>query len=236
MNTAEFSNEFDILYNNITSNMAAGLTEYEKSVFLTRAQEDLITGFYNGRNAGKISFEETEEVRRYLDVLTKTVELIPITPTIAFPISSDSKFFTAPSDLWYITYEEVILEDSTLPYGASCNATVIPTTQDSYYKKKRNPFKSPSDTKVFRMSITSAVYDVSGNTNLIELISKYTIKEYIFRYLKQPKPIILETLTGGATINGISQRTECELPKVIHSTILKLAVDMAKMVYDSQRK
>ena len=71
---------------------------------------------------------------------------------------------------------------------------------------------------------------------MIELISKYTIKEYIFRYLKQPKPIILETLTGGATINGISQKTECKLPQSIHSTILKLAVDMAKMVYDSQRK
>jgi hypothetical protein len=37
MTTTEFSNEFDILYNSITSNMAPGLDEYEKSVFLTRA-------------------------------------------------------------------------------------------------------------------------------------------------------------------------------------------------------
>jgi hypothetical protein len=216
--------------------MAPGLSEYEKSVFLTKAQEDLVIGFYSGKNANRISFEETEEARRYLDLLTKTQRLIPMTPTVAFPISSDSKFFTAPSDLWYITYEEVILEDTTLPHGAICNATVKPTTQDSYYKKKRNPFKYPSNNKVFRMSITSATYDSSGNTNLIELISKYNIKEYIFRYLKQPKPIILEALTGGATINSVSQRTECELPKSTHSTILKLSVDMAKMVYDSQRK
>ena len=86
MNTAEFSNEFDILYNNITSNMAAGLSEYEKSVFLTRAQEDIITGFYSGKNTSKVSFEETEEVRRYLDVLNKTAVLLPTVPTTAFSI------------------------------------------------------------------------------------------------------------------------------------------------------
>ena len=34
MTITEFSTEFDILYNNISSNMAPGLNEYEKSVFL----------------------------------------------------------------------------------------------------------------------------------------------------------------------------------------------------------
>ena len=236
MNTAEFSNEFDILYNNITSNMAAGLSEYEKSVFLTRAQEDIITGFYSGKNTSKVSFEETEEVRRYLDVLTKTMVLLPIVPTIVSPLSQDSKFFTAPTDVWFITYEQVKLVDSELPYGQSSEAIVIPTTQDSYFRRSRNPFKTPSDNKVFRLSIVPDVNDVSNTTSLIELISKYNISEYLIRYLGQPKPIILETLTGGATINGVSQRTECELPKVIHTSILKLAVDMAKMVYDSQIK
>ena len=37
MNHTEFSNEFDVLYNNIMSNAAPGLNEYEKSVFLTKA-------------------------------------------------------------------------------------------------------------------------------------------------------------------------------------------------------
>ena len=35
MTITEFSNQFDVLYNNITSNQAPGLNEYEKSVFLT---------------------------------------------------------------------------------------------------------------------------------------------------------------------------------------------------------
>ena len=45
MNHLEFSSEFDILYNNIMSNTAPGLDEYEKSVFLTQAQEQLIVRF-----------------------------------------------------------------------------------------------------------------------------------------------------------------------------------------------
>ena len=36
MTTQEFSNEFDVLYNN-AGNQAPGLDEYEKSVFLTKA-------------------------------------------------------------------------------------------------------------------------------------------------------------------------------------------------------
>ena len=35
MTNQEFSNEFDILYNNVVGNQAPGLDTYEKSVFLT---------------------------------------------------------------------------------------------------------------------------------------------------------------------------------------------------------
>lgn len=49
MTLKEFSNEFDVLYNNIMSNAAPGLNEYEKSVFLTQAQEELVVNLYSGR-------------------------------------------------------------------------------------------------------------------------------------------------------------------------------------------
>ena len=47
MNHVEFSNEFDVLYNNIMSNAAPGLNEYEKSVFLTKAQEEIVKNHFN---------------------------------------------------------------------------------------------------------------------------------------------------------------------------------------------
>lgn len=72
MTNPEFSIEFDILYNNISSNKAPGLNEYEKSVFLTKAQEQIVTELYSGRNTTYNSFEETEEQRRYLSNLVCT--------------------------------------------------------------------------------------------------------------------------------------------------------------------
>ena len=47
MTTQEFSNEFEVLYNNIMSNQAPGLDEYEKSIFLTKAQEELVRDYFN---------------------------------------------------------------------------------------------------------------------------------------------------------------------------------------------
>lgn len=47
MTTSEFSNQFDVLYNNIMSNQAPGLDEYEKSVFLTKAQDEIVKAYFN---------------------------------------------------------------------------------------------------------------------------------------------------------------------------------------------
>lgn len=53
MTVKEFSSEFDVLYNSITSNQAPSLDEYEKSVFLTKAQEELVRAYFN-KNLNKI--------------------------------------------------------------------------------------------------------------------------------------------------------------------------------------
>lgn len=55
MTCEEFSNEFDMLYNNIMSNQAPGLDEYEKSVFLTRAQDDIVKRYFTPK--GNKDFE-----------------------------------------------------------------------------------------------------------------------------------------------------------------------------------
>ena len=47
MTAKEFSDQFDVGYNNITSNQAPGLSEYDKSVFLTKAQDELLKDYFN---------------------------------------------------------------------------------------------------------------------------------------------------------------------------------------------
>lgn len=76
MTNKEFSNEFDILYNSISSNLAPSLNEYEKSVLLTRAQEELIKELVTGNNQLGKAFDKDEEIRNYLHSLIRIKKIV----------------------------------------------------------------------------------------------------------------------------------------------------------------
>lgn len=218
MTNQEFSNEFDILYNNIMSNKAPGLDEYEKSVFLTSAQESIILELYSGKNSLGDSFEKTEETRRYLDSLVKTYTTSNNLSNVG--ISNKSVFYELPSDLWFITYEAVTFNDNKVPCKNGEYIPTIPMTQDEFHKASKNPFRKPNIRKVIRLDC--------GNNN-VELVSEYNIDKYLVRYITKPDPIILEDLPSGLSINGISSETECKLNPVVHRAILIRAVQLAQV-------
>ena len=218
MTNKEFSDGFSTLLNSfgITPNIT--LDEYEKSTFLTNAQEQLIIDIYSGRNViyGK-SFEQTEELRRYLSNLVETYET-STKVTGKLGLSKDSVFFEIPQDTWFITYEVALLKDSRLGCLDGIEASVVPLPQDDLYRAKDNPFRGPSKDRVLRLDIKSG---------LAELISKYNVDKYLMRYISQPTPIILVDLPDGLSINGISTESECELNPVVHRAILERAVQLA---------
>ena len=220
MNNKEFSNEFDILYNNLMSNNAAPLNEYEKSVLLTQSQESIVIDIYNGRFNGE-SFENTEEVTEYISNLVKEVTL---SDKIENEAHKNSIFFQLPEDLWFITYESVNLSDESLGCANNKDVIVVPVSQDNFHNVSRSPFRGPNDRRVLRLTIGTKA----------ELVSKYNIKSYTVRYLSRPNPIILEDLTGyGVSINNETRVTECKLNPVIHRAILNRAVSLAKAIWSS---
>ena len=218
MTNKEFSDGFSTLLNSfgITPNIT--LDEYEKSTFLTNAQEQLIIDIYSGRNViyGK-SFEQTEEIRRYLSNLVETYET-STKVTGKLGLSQDSVFFEIPQDTWFITYEVAFLKDSRLGCLDGIEASVVPLPQDDLYRAKDSPFRGPSKDRVLRLDIKS---------DLAELISKYNVDKYLMRYISQPTPIILVDLPDGLSINGVSTESECELNPVVHRAILERAVQLA---------
>ena len=217
MTNQEFSNEFDILYNNIASNQAPGLDEYEKSVFLTDAQESLVLEMITGKNLTGDSFEKTEEIRQYLTNITKTAVLTKSEDTEIHKISSKSTLYNTPEDLWVTTYESVTFDDSKV----GCNPeyiAVFPVTQDEFTRIIKNPFRKASKNRVLRLNIADK----------IELVSEYNIKDYTIRYIKRLSPIILENLPEGLSIKGQNTKTECELNPALHEAILGRAVQLAK--------
>ena len=217
MNTQEFSNEFDTLLSSHDNVSSINLDEYEKSVFLTNAQEEIVIGLYNGENPFGDSFEKTEEVRRYLSDLVKTYTT-STKETGYTGLSNKSVFFYLFDDLWFITYESVNLKDDELGCMDGSNISVVPVTQDEYYRIKKNPFRSPNERRAIRLDLDEGI---------VEIISKYNIDSYLVRYLAKPKPIILIELPDGLSINGASDKTECELNPVIHRAILERAVKLA---------
>lgn len=224
MGVKEFSDEFDILLNSYSTTPPYGdenklditLNEYEKSVFLTKAQDDIVIELYTGKNQFGDSFEKTEEIRRYLSDLVKTVELSEKL-TGYTGVSKSSMFFKLPEDVWFITYESATLKDERLGCLDGEEATIVPVTQDEYYRIAKNPFRGPSKGRAVRLDIGDGV---------IEIISDYNIDKYLVRYLSRPKPIVLEDLSE-LSVNGVKVRTECELNPVIHRAILERAVRLA---------
>ena len=226
MTTEEFSNEFDTLLNSYSTIEAFGKTpstieldEYEKSVFLTNAQEEIVIGMYNGKNTFEDSFERTEEIRRYLSDLIKTY--IATDKKVGYTgLSKSSVFFELPDDLWFITYESVNLKDDGLGCMSGEDISVIPITQDKYHRIRKNPFRGTNERRALRLDL---------NGKVVEIVSKYNVESYLVRYLSRPAPIILTDLTDNLSINGKSIKTDCELNPVIHRAILERAVKLAIM-------
>lgn len=231
MTTEEFSNGFDTLVNSYSVNLPFGMedthtmtfNEYEKSVFLTKAQQELVINLYNGKNIYGDSFELTEELRRYLDGLVKTKvynasedaedDLIKSSESPKY-----STFFRLPDDLAFITMEQITYGDEELGCYNGHKANVYPVTQDEYARVKDNPFRGPTKYKAIRLDYGDSI---------VELISKFQISNYLIKYLSKPTPIILIDLPDDLTIEDIKIKTECTLNPILHQAILDRAVSLA---------
>ena len=226
MTNQGFSDGFDTLlssykmqggFGEAVSKMDIVLDEYEKSLFLTQAQDNYVLSLYTGKNSAGESFEQTEELRRYLAPMIREAALAPITSTAGvLGMGSTSKFFTLPEDVWFITYESVAI--SSGPCGHATTLAVYPAKQDEYHKIKRNPFRGANDYRALRFDLSE------GN---VEIVSKYPVDTYYIRYLKTLSPIVLVDLPDGLEIRKQSASIPCELPEPLHQRILELAVALA---------
>lgn len=227
MTVEEFSNEFDVLvdsyrrfkdFDNREMLDSIEFSEYEKSLYLTRSQEELVASLYSGRNETTKGFEEVEELRRYLSDLVEEAELEPITVSSGHPlgIESNSKFFTLPENLWFITYEAALVSDARCTSMKSLE--VVPVTQDEYHRLRNNPFRGPGSRRALRLDLSDGI---------VEIVSSLTVTKYYLRYLQKLSPIVLVNLPNEVSVDGVSAATECQLNSALHRRILENAVRRA---------
>ena len=156
MTTQEFSNEFDVLYNNIMSNQAPGLDEYEKSIFLTKAQEELVRDYFNSRNVKNAQGFDDNQKRQYdfstllssitLPDFIDTYRALSVLSSATYNTIFDSraKIYIAPSDLFLVINESI--EDS-----AKRRYSVLPISYDEYNRLMLKPYGFPLKRQAWRI-------------------------------------------------------------------------------------
>lgn len=234
MTTTELSNQFDIYYNGIATNSAPPIDLYEKSVYLTDAQLEIVNNYFNPKgNKYQEGFENSTKRRNDLEQLIRNYKSTIIVSSND-NISPLSKFFRIPNNT-YLIIQEKALVTSTTNCSDKQYLKVVPKTHDEFNTQEENPFKQPDKKVVWRMDY----YAQTGNNKNVELISPFNIVEYKFRYIIFPSPIILTDLntafpSEGLSINGITTEQTCRLSDATCIEILKRAVEMATADYNSK--
>lgn len=238
MTNQEFSDQFDLLYNNITSNQAPGLDEYEKSVFLTTAQEEVIKAYfrpttnkvqegYDDSSTRQVDFSNITKIKTYKEVPNQKGGEKELSDPI-YNKYTNSKSIVLPTDILAI-----INEEAKVIVGKDKNKKDIvrylqgtPISYTEYTRLMKKPFAAPLKRQCWRLNT------FSGTENKADIIigSQGTITQYDIRYICRPTPIILEDLYG-VTIDNISKELDCKLDPSIHKTILYRAVELAKAAY-----
>ena len=204
MNVTEFSQELDVIYENINKNGAPGLDEYEKSVILTHAQELLV----------KETLKAEPDANRFPE-LVETID-----STVTGMTGYDNGFvFKTPEGILKILNEKVI-DDNGDEY------TVLPISNEQFQTKRSKPYKYPPRRRAWRMGLGSsdiANVEIFGRPNKL-------LQTYKARYVKKPEPIVLADIAPDS-IDGISTINECKLDEGLHRDILKIAAGLAEQYY-----
>ena len=147
MNTVkEWSDAFDVLYNQVMSNSSAALDEYDKSIFLTKAQEEIVKNYFNPKgNKYQEGYDDTAKRQADFATLVKTTTLTTPSGYSKFDTRSDAYVF--PADYFIAINEQfqVVTNGKTYPY------TIIPISYTTYNRVMQKPYKYPPKNQVWRL-------------------------------------------------------------------------------------
>ena len=169
MTNSEFSNEFDVLYQNITSNQAPGLDEYEKSVFLSKAQDEIVKSYFDPKtNKPQEGFDGSE--KRQIDfsmlIVTEAVHEATVSPTPLFPLQH-TKLFNIPDRILMFINESLAVERDGVP----TYLTVIPLDYKEYNRLMSKPYKRPLKNQAWRILTNTTTISETTSTNYLSITS-----------------------------------------------------------------
>ena len=225
MTTTEFSNQFDLLFNNISSNQAPGLNEYEKSVFLTKAQDEIVKNYFQAESNGntvKKGFDDTAiRQMNFSDlIMSKTLEEENEEPDVdpralVYKIAKDDRVYIIINESLYLMANN---KDGKLEVKGI--RQVVPIKYTEYMRLMSKPFKEPLKNMAWRIitkgregdadvdkstgdpttvdsTVSSKVEIVvtTADKNRYKKNGETNTIKYNIRYVRRPRPIILTDLS-----------------------------------------
>lgn len=149
MINSEFSAQFDVLWNNITSNQAPGLNEYEKSVMLTKAEYQLVTEYFNKRiDAAGGGFDGSQKRQYDFSGLIRTENLFYLN---SFKERiTDLEKFDRRSYVYLFPMNYFLAVNEMLREGAK-QYTVMPLDYAEYQRLMLKPYPLPVKKGAWRL-------------------------------------------------------------------------------------
>jgi len=218
MTNKEFSQEMDVIYENINKGGAVGLDPYEKSVILTTAQEKLVQSLV------ATSPEAIPTLVRTLNV--------PVSVAVVNKIDERAFSFELPDGYLAILNERAVHHTNANPTLAQkVFYSIVPLAPMEYTAIQAKPYGYPPRRTAWRL--VNSGENVSEEVKAVEILGRpgKTLNEYRVTYVAMPRPIILETLENGDTIRGLSAETTTNLLESLHPAIVEFAVTLAEQYY-----
>lgn len=247
MTATEFKSTFDLLYNNIASNQSPGIDDYERSVFLTKAQNDivraLLTNKTNKLAEGPDDSSNRQEDLRNLITFYKSFKIG--TSSMSLPSDGNSHSMAFPSDALIILGEEAVLNNKRY--------TVVPLKYSEYSRLLQKPYPYPPKHQLWRLDKAKELTYSDEKYSYITPVSiighyneSFSDISYRIQYIRRPHPILIGDTSewSGATLEGFTLEQAaidntkstafqevCELPEHLHMDICIRATELAKGYY-----
>jgi len=168
MDTRQFSTEFDVLFNSITSNQGPSFNGYEKSVFLTKAEIQLVQERLNPRlDQAESGFDGSPRRQVDFSSIIEWTTLERITENIS-KFDPRSILYAMPSNVLFPLDEELSLTDYSTTSYSSANEdtyyTVVPIAYNEYSRLMSKPYKFPPKEQAWRLMTKKHTFTTSEST------------------------------------------------------------------------
>jgi hypothetical protein len=224
MTYSELSDAMDVLSNRYaqTKNVSlAVFDEYEKSLLLTKAANDIVKQIM-------VSYDRNEKIKKQLLSITKSAQIGTIfaaDPSLL--VRADSIVFELPDDVLYVVAESIRDADNAIL------RKIKPLKDDEAYYSFDNPFRASERGYAWRDSIT--LVDGGVTKKYSEIITDIQVTDsprYYLKYISKIPPFIVTDSLEDASIEGVSTNNNLNATApldMLHEKILDAAIVLGYM-------